>query len=222
MGSIHGNVGGMADRLSDIRTEYETAGIDFSTLDPDAVAQFRRWFDEAIDAGVVQANAMILATSVDDRVSARAVLLKGYADDGFVFFTNQRSDKGDQLAANPQVSLTFLWLEIHRQVRIEGRATPVNDRESDEYFASRPRGAQLAAAVSPQSRVVKGRDALLEAVAALDQRLGDRPVPRPPHWGGYRVEPGMVEFWQGRVHRMHDRARYTRADGGWLIERLAP
>lgn len=212
----------MADRFREIRTEYETEGIDVATLDPDPIEQFRRWYEDALGAGVYQANAMTLATSIQDRVSARAVLLKDVDGAGFVFYTNRESAKGEQIAANPQVALMFAWLELHRQVRIEGTATPVSNAESDEYFATRPRGAQLAAAVSPQSRVIADREELLARVAELDADLGEAPVPRPDHWGGYRVVPRLVEFWQGRVHRLHDRARYTRVGEEWRIERLAP
>lgn len=215
----------MSDQQStaELRLEYETEGIDFATLHPDPVEQFREWFEAAVLAGVVQPNAMVLSTTDGaGSVSARAVLLKDFDHHGFVFFTNLQSDKGRQLVANPRAALTFVWLELHRQVRIEGPTSYVSTNDSDEYFASRPRGAQLAAAVSPQSTVVEDRQGLVEAMAELERRTGDGPVGRPPHWRGVRVRPEMVEFWQGRLHRLHDRARYRREGEAWRIDRLAP
>lgn len=208
--------------IEELRSEYEAEGLDFGSLDPDPISQFSAWFSDAVDAGVVGPNTMVLATAADGVVSARAVLLKSFDTAGFVFFTNLQSAKGSQLRANPVAALTFVWAELHRQVRIEGTVSMVTDRESDEYFASRPRGAQLAAATSPQSRVVRDRPELERAIKELAVEVGDGPIPRPAHWGGVRVAPTSIEFWQGLVHRLHDRALYVRDGDGWRIERLAP
>ncbi len=214
----------MSDKstIDELRSEYEADGLDFSSLEPDPIDQFSSWFSAAVDAGVVEPNTMVLATAAEGVVSARAILLKGFDRSGFVFFTNLQSDKGTQLRANPIAALTFVWGELHRQVRVEGSVAMVSDRESDDYFASRPRGAQLASAISPQSRVVNDRLELERAIEELDTQVGDGPVLRPAHWGGVRVFPKSIEFWQGRVHRLHDRARYVRDGDGWRIERLAP
>jgi pyridoxamine 5'-phosphate oxidase len=192
-----------------------------SDLDPDPLRQFAAWFEEAGAAGVRAPEAMALATAAaDGRPSVRMVLLKGFDERGFVFFTGYESRKGDELAANPRAALLFYWDPLGRQVRIEGPVERVAEAESDAYFASRPRGAQISASVSPQSRVVESR-ALLEAAAAeLEARGGE--LGRPPAWGGFRIAPESYEFWQHRANRLHDRLRYRREDGGWVIERLAP
>ena len=192
-------------------------------LDPDPIRQFGGWMDEAVDAGVPQANAMTLATADGrGRPSARVVLLKGYDSDGFVFYTNLESRKAREIDANPRAALCIVWVDLHRQVRIEGSVERIGERTADEYFASRPREAQIAAAASPQSRVVRDRAALEDLVDERRVAYGEATIARPPDWGGYRVRPERVEFWQGRLHRLHDRIVY-RADGGsWRRERLAP
>ena len=210
-------------RMARLREEYETEGLSMGEAHPDPVRQFDRWFEEAVDASVPQANAMTVAT-VDGRgrPSARVVLLKGYDRSGFVFYTNLGSRKSEELTANPRAALCFLWLELHRQVRIEGPVQPVADAESDEYFASRPRGARIAAAASPQSREIADRTALERLVADMEAEFEDGEVPRPAHWGGWRVRPERFEFWQGRRHRLHDRIVYLPDRGGWRRVRLAP
>jgi pyridoxamine 5'-phosphate oxidase len=197
-------------------------------VDPDPIRQFVLWLTEAERAGLPQPEAMALATSsVDGRPSVRMVLLKGVDERGFVFYTNQDSRKGRELAGNPHAAIAIHWQELYRQVRATGTVSPVSREESDAYFASRPRGAQLAAAASPQSRVLAGREELMEAYRRLEADLAGRDVPRPANWGGYRLTPDEVELWQGRENRLHDRLRYARDPGavlasGWRIERLAP
>jgi pyridoxamine 5'-phosphate oxidase len=184
----------------------------------DPLEQFRRWFREAGED-----NRMALATAASDSSpSVRMVLLKGADEDGFVFFTGYGSRKGGELDANPQAALLFHWAELGRQVRVEGPVERVSPGESDAYFATRPRGAQLAAAASRQGRVLANRAQLDEAVAQLERTYADSDVPRPEHWGGYRVRPETYEFWQHRADRLHDRLRYARDGEGWRLERLAP
>ena len=195
--------------------------LDESDLDPDPLRQFAAWFEEAGAAGVRAPEAMALATATaDGRPSMRMVLLKGFDEGGFVFFTGYESRKGAELAANPRAALLFHWDPLGRQVRIEGPVERVAEAESDAYFASRPRGAQISASVSPQSRVVESRAALEAAAAELESRGSE--LPRPSSWGGFRLAPESYEFWQHRANRLHDRLRYRREDGGWTIERLAP
>lgn len=184
---------------------------------------FERWFEEARGADLVDASAMMLAT-VDavGRPAARTVLLKGFDADGFRFYTNYDSRKARELEAHPRAALAFWWDRLERQVRIEGPVKRLPPEISDEYFASRPRGSQLGAHASPQSRVIGGRAELEDALARLSERYGDDPVPRPANWGGYAVVPETIEFWQGRENRLHDRLRYTRDGDGWKRERLAP
>ena len=199
-------------------------GLSEADLAPDPFAQFQAWFDTALAAGLPEPNAMTLATATPDgRPSARMVLIKGVDPRGFVFYTNYESRKGRELEANPWAALVFYWPELERQIRIEGRVERVAAEESDAYFASRPLGSRLGAWASPQSQVIPGRDVLEARLRDLEARFASGDVPRPPHWGGYRVVPEAVEFWQGRPSRLHDRLRYTRqADGRWAIERLAP
>jgi pyridoxamine 5'-phosphate oxidase len=218
-----------ARELSDLRREYAAGGLDEADLEPDPVAMFRRWMHDAVRAGLYEPNAFVLATvSPDGTPASRIVLLKGLDERGFVFFTNYGSRKGDELAENPRCALLFPWHQLERQVRVEGTASRLSDAENDAYFASRPRAAQIGAWASPQSEVVPDRAALDTRYAEMAARFGDDPVRRPEHWGGYCVAPEVVEFWQGRLGRMHDRLRYRRAapaatDGAaWVTERLAP
>jgi pyridoxamine 5'-phosphate oxidase len=211
------------DHVARLRHEYARAGLKESDADPDPVEQFRRWFDEALAADLHEPNAMTLATATPDgRPSARVVLLKGFDERGFVFYTNYEGRKAKELEINPYCALVFYWGELERQVRVEGRAVRILDEESDAYFESRPRGSQLGAWVSEQSRPVRDRDTLEERLRELEAEYEGREVPRPPFWGGYRVEPETIEFWQGRENRLHDRLRYRRSEGGWKIERLQP
>ena len=190
-------------------------------LDPDPLRQFTAWFEEAGAAGVRAPEAMALATAgADGRPSVRMVLLKGFDERGFVFFTGYESRKGAELTANPRAALLFHWDPLGRQVRIEGPVERVSEAESDAYFATRPRGAQISASVSPQSRVVESRAALEAAATELEARGGE--LPRPPAWGGFRLSPETYEFWQHRANRLHDRLRYSRDGAAWKVERLAP
>lgn len=209
------------NRIASLREDYRMAALGESDVDSDPLIQFSRWFDEALNAELPEANAMALATTgPGGQPTCRVVLLKGLEQGGFTFYTNYNSAKGEQIAADARVALTFLWYPIERQVRIEGIAEKVPGSESDEYFAQRPVGSQLGAWASPQSQVIE-RSALEQELARVTEQYGDQP-PRPPHWGGYRVMPTMVEFWQGRRSRLHDRIRYQRAEGGWVIDRLGP
>ena len=213
----------MVRDLRKLRKEYIRAGLRESEADPDPIEQFRRWFDEALAAGFYEPNAMTLATATrDGRPSARVVLLKGFDERGFVFYTNYGGRKGRDLEENPCCALVFYWGELERQVRIEGRAYRVSDKDSDAYYKSRPRGSQLGAWVSAQSRPVEDRGILEERLRELEVKYEGREIPRPPFWGGYRVEPEEIEFWQGRENRLHDRLLYRRLSGGWKIERLSP
>lgn len=191
-------------------------------VDPDPIVQFERWYAAAGAAGLAQPNEMTLATvGADGRPSARTVLLRGVDDRGFRFFTNRRSRKGGELAGNPNCALVFRWAPLDRQVTVTGRAEPLSDDESDEYFAGRPRGSQLGAWASEQSTVIPGREVLEARLAELEARYPDE-VPRPPHWGGYLVVPDTVELWQNRQDRLHDRLRYRREGDGWALERVSP
>ena len=197
-------------------------GLSEKEADRDPFLQFERWMRDAIDAGLPLANAMTLATvSAQGAPDARAVLLKGVDGGGFVFYTNYLSRKGMQLEANRAACLVFLWSAIERQVRIEGTVEKIAAAESDAYFASRPLGARIAAWASAQSERVPDREALERSLQQMRERHGDQP-PRPPHWGGYRLTPSAIEFWQGRENRLHDRLLYRNAQGAWTIERLAP
>jgi pyridoxamine 5'-phosphate oxidase len=209
--------------IADLRKEYTRHGLSESDIDPDPLVHFQRWFDQAIAAGLIEPNAMTLATATPDgRPSARMVLLKGVDNGGFVFFTNYESRKGMELAANPWAALVFYWPELERQVRIEGRVERISAEESDAYFASRPNGSRIGAWASRQSSVIGSRADLEQRVAELEQFYADRTVPRPPFWGGFRVIPDTIEFWQGRPNRLHDRLHYRRNAGRWIIERLSP
>jgi pyridoxamine 5'-phosphate oxidase len=207
-----------------MRREYtERVPLREADLAVDWAGQFDRWFAEAAASGLPEPNAMIVASAAADAApSTRTVLLKGYDQRGFVFFTNYTSRKGVELTANPQASLLFPWFPLQRQVIVCGSVEKVDRAETEEYFASRPRGSQLGAWASPQSRVLADRAAVEAGLAEATARFGDGPVPAPPHWGGFRVRPDTVEFWQGGANRLHDRLRYRRTDGDWIIERLAP
>jgi pyridoxamine 5'-phosphate oxidase len=209
--------------VSALRKQYTLAGLREADMDPDPIAQFHNWFENAIDADLHEPNAMILATATPQgRPSARTVLLKGYDEHGFVFYTNYEGRKADELEANPACALLFYWGELERQVRIEGRAGRLSGSESDIYFASRPRGSRIGAWASEQSRTVASREILEDRVRSLESEYEEREIPRPPFWGGYRVEPDAIEFWQGRENRLHDRLVYRRNGGAWKMERLQP
>ena len=209
--------------LRDRRVQYETAGLDLADLDPSPIVQWQRWYDQAAEGGVAEPNAMVVSTIADDGApDARVVLVRGVDERGFVFFTNYDSAKGRQLADDPVAAATFAWLDLHRQVRVRGTVVTVGNEESDDYFASRPRDSQIGAWASPQSSPIADRDELMRRVAETTARFEGGPVPRPERWGGFRLQPIEFEFWQGRPNRLHDRFRYRRSAGSWVIERLAP
>jgi pyridoxamine 5'-phosphate oxidase len=210
--------------LSNLRRDYTLAGLVESDLDPDPITQFRIWFTEAQAAKGIEPNAMTVATAdASGNPSARTVLLKAFDANGFVFYSNYESAKGHQLAVNPRAELLFYWPELERQVRIHGVVERVERGHAEEYFRSRPLGNQLGAHVSRQSTVIPNREFLQEAYDTLVEQYQTEPVPMPDYWGGYRVVPESIEFWQGRKSRLHDRLRYRRgADGAWVVERLAP
>lgn len=206
-----------------LRCEYEGEPLDEGTAPADPVELFGTWFEAALAAGIEDANAMVLATAdAAGRPSARVVLLKGYGPDGFSFYTNYASRKGAELAVNPRAEMVLYWAPLHRQVRISGAVSRLPAADSDAYFASRPRGAQIGAAASAQSAVIAGRAELEERYRRVEAEYEGRDVPRPPGWGGFRLRPEAIEFWQGRSNRLHDRLRYRRQDGGWILERLSP
>jgi len=212
--------------LADLRQEYARAKLSRDHVADAPIDQFEDWFDEVLESEVEEPNAMTLATAAADGTpSARIVLLKGLDERGFHFYSNYDSRKGTELSQTPHAALTFLWKPLERQVRIEGPVERMPDEESTEYFHSRPRGAQLGAWASPQSRVIESRSDLEQNLEEVEEEYGDHDeIPRPSHWGGYVVRPLQVEFWQGRPNRLHDRLRYRRTDreDSWTLERLAP
>ena len=210
--------------LEDLREDYNRDQLTIEQTDPDPFVQFQRWFAAAQASTVKEPNAMTLATvGVNGRPKARIVLLKQVDDDGFVFFTNYDSQKGQDLAANPFASLVFFWNIMQRQVRVEGRVEKISFADSEAYFQSRPKGSQIGATVSPQSQVIPDREGLKTEVARLEAQYADADqLPLPGNWGGYRLVPDNIEFWQGRSSRLHDRIRYRFVDGAWERERLAP
>jgi pyridoxamine 5'-phosphate oxidase len=214
----------MDTSVANLRQDYTKDGLREIDLETDPFKQFKSWFDQALNAQLPEPNAMTLATStMEGKPSARVVLLKDFSDRGFVFYTNYHSQKGQELATNPQAALVFWWAQLERQVRIEGKVCQVSPQESDEYFHSRPTSSQLGAWVSNQSQIVSSREVLEQRQKELIVQYEGQIIPRPPHWGGFRVVPTEIEFWQGRPSRLHDRLLYRlQADNNWLIERLSP
>jgi pyridoxamine 5'-phosphate oxidase len=205
------------------RREYQRAQLDESTVSADPFAEFARWLEEAVAAQVVEPEAMTLATAnAEGTPSARMVLLRGFDERGFVFFTDYRSQKGVELERNPRAALVFHWSELERQIRITGTVTATAREESEAYFRTRPRGSRIGAWASHQSQIIPSRRQLDERVAELESRYPDDEIPLPPYWGGFRLAPAAIEFWQGRTSRLHDRIRYVREGESWRIERLSP
>jgi pyridoxamine 5'-phosphate oxidase len=214
----------MDKSIADLRKDYTLQDLGENDVNHNPFLQFRFWFDQAVEAQLPEPNAMTLATSTPDgKPSARMVLLKNFDERGFVLFTNYNSHKGQEIAANPQAALVFWWAELERQVRIVGTVEKISAEESDGYFEVRPHNSRLGAWASNQSEVIAGREVLEVQLQEFQRKYENQEVPRPPHWGGYRVIPEEIEFWQGRSSRLHDRLLYTRLnDGGWKIERLSP
>lgn len=213
----------MKAELADLRRDYTRDGLLESQAPDEPLSLFATWFEQAVEIESTEANAMMLAT-VDDagRPHLRTLLLKGMDDRGFVFFTNYQSAKGQQLQSHPQAAITFWWHDLERQVRIEGDVERISEEESDAYYQSRPLGSRLGAWASPQSQVIAGRDVLEKNLEQLQHQHAEQAPQRPPHWGGFRLKPTLIEFWQGRPSRLHDRLNYRLVDNGWQRERLAP
>jgi pyridoxamine 5'-phosphate oxidase len=211
------------ESIQNLRQDYRAAELSEADADQNPIAQFNKWFKDALDAKLYEPNVMTLATAdLSGKPSARILLLKGFDNSGFVFYTNYASQKGLELQENPQAAMVFFWAELERQVRIEGTVVKVSPEESTAYFHSRPAGSQIGALASPQSRVIPGREVLENRVQELASAYADKEVPRPEHWGGYLLQPKHIEFWQGRPSRLHDRITYTSVNGVWTINRLAP
>lgn len=215
------------EHLEKLRKDYDLHFLDETGIFEDPIRQFEKWFQDAIEHGEVEPNIMVAATATSEGVpSARVVLLKGVDEEGFRFYTNYNSRKGDELSANAHISLVFFWGSVERQVRVQGMAYPLPEAISTKYFQSRPKDSQIGAWASPQSKVIKDRAVLEDAAQKLTEQYADKEVlPKPPHWGGYIVKPYQIEFWQGRTNRLHDRLRYTLTELNpkqWTIERLAP
>jgi pyridoxamine 5'-phosphate oxidase len=212
------------DKIADIRKEYKLQTLNESEVAANPTGQFTKWWNDAIQSKIDEVNAFTLATAtLQGKPSARIVLLKGYDERGFVFFTNYDSAKGIELANNPQASMVFFWKELQRQIRIEGSIEKVSAGESNEYFSSRPAGSRIGAWASPQSKIIKSRSEIEKNAEQYEHQYADGNIPRPPYWGGYRLKPELVEFWQGRPNRLHDRIQYTiQQNSEWKIDRLAP
>ena len=214
----------MSSTIADIRRDYKLESLSEADVHTNAIQQFSKWWEEALKSNIDEVNAMTLATASSDGLpSARIVLLKEYDEKGFVFFTNYNSFKGQQLAENPRGCLVFFWKELERQIRITGVITKISGADSDAYFNIRPEGSRISAIASPQSQVIPNREWLENEVEDVSHRITSKSISRPAHWGGYRLMPAIIEFWQGRPNRLHDRIQYTlQEDGNWKIERLAP
>lgn len=211
------------ESLQNLRQEYRSAELLEQDIDQNPLQQFKKWFEQALEAKLHEPNVMTLATASPNGIpSARIVLLKGFDHEGFTFYTNYDSHKGRELSENPHAALVFFWAELERQVRIEGIVSKVKPELSTAYFHSRPKGSQIGAMVSPQSQVISSRKELEHHISILKDQYADQVVPRPEHWGGYVVKPTYIEFWQGRPSRLHDRIRYKLVEGNWIIDRLAP
>lgn len=214
----------MEYNIADIRKDYTKKELNINAVNGDPLIQFQQWFDEAIQARVLEPNAMTLSTiSANGFPSSRIILLKGIEEKGFSFYTNYNSRKAKEIAENPKVASNFFWPELERQVRIEGVIEKTSEEVSDVYFKSRPRGSQVGAWASPQSALIEGRDILQDRFKEIEERFAGKDVPRPKHWGGYIILPQKIEFWQGRASRLHDRILYTqKKDHSWVVSRLAP
>ncbi len=213
----------VSKEIADLRREYTKSELDISTIHKNPMTQFRNWFNEALNSDLIEANAMVLSTSNEvNQVSQRTVLLKAIDKDGFVFYTNYSSRKAEQITINPLVSILFPWYELERQVIIEGKAEKVSTAQSLKYFLSRPFGSQLGAWVSNQSEVITSRSLLEEKLSEMKSKFKKGEVPLPDFWGGYKIVPSRIEFWQGRSNRLHDRILYTKTESNWKIQRLAP
>ena len=210
--------------IADIRKDYSKKMLQETDVHADAIEQFKTWWTEAVDSAIDEVNAMTLATaSAQGKPSARVVLLKGFNESGFIFFTNYHSQKASEIEENPRVSLVFFWKELERQVRIDGTIKKITAEDSDEYFYSRPVESRIGAWASPQSKVIASRKVIEENVLELEKSFAGKTIDRPPHWGGYIVKPAVIEFWQGRSSRLHDRLQYNLNEmGQWEIKRLAP
>lgn len=211
------------ENIADIRIEYKQQSLLETDVAADPFDQFMKWWEEAVNSQIHEVNAMTLATATKNGLpSARIVLLKGVSKEGFVFFTNYQSHKGKEMEENPHASLVFFWKELERQVRVEGTVEKISAEDSDAYFASRPEGSRIGAWASPQSSVIAKRETIEDNVTKYKQQFSNGEIPRPGHWGGYIVKPVLIEFWQGRPSRLHDRIQYKLKEGSWAIERLAP